>query len=186
MTIKENEQMENNTPEEKEKGAVGKSTVLIILLLLLLLLVGVVLVVLLLRKTPEGVVLDPNSGKYEAPIDVPENYEQNYISLPGYSNLYVMAGEDTTNVALWNPESNPCYFKYTIRLQDTDEVIYESGMIAPGDAVTGAKLDRTFSKGVYPVVISITTYALDDYEQQLNGGEIETQLIATATVEEQE
>lgn len=129
-------------------------------------------------KTPAGVQLDPSSGKYKANVDLPDTQGQTYINLPGYSDIYVSAGDNIGNAALWNPETNGCYFKYAIRLKATDEVIYESGLIAPGDAVTEQKYDRTFEQGTYPVIISITTFDINDYERQLNGGEIETNLIA--------
>ena len=166
-----------NREKTRQKGYIKKSTVLIIILLLLLLFMGVILLLVMTKKTPDGVILDPSSGKYEAPIEVPENLEQEFISLPGLSEIYIKEGEDTAKVALWNPDTNPCYFKYSILLKETGEEIYVSnGLIAPGNAVTEVKFNRTFDVGVYPVIIRISTYDLADYEQQMNGGEVDAKL----------
>lgn len=185
MNLNENEQMENNTQKRKEYVAVKKSTIVLLLLLLLLLLAGVLLLFVTLQKDPDGVPLDPMSGKYEAPLEVPENTDGQYITIPGLSKIYLKEGSDTAGAALWNPDTNPCYFQYTIVLQETGEEVYESGLIEPGNAVTEVKFDRTFTKGVYPIIIRISSYDLVDYEQPLNGGEVDAELIVLVKEEEQ-
>ena len=57
-------------------------------------------------------------------------------------------------------------------------MVYESGLIPPGNAITEVHFNRTFSKGTYPIIVSISSFDLTDPEAQLNGGEIEAQLIA--------
>ena len=147
-------------------------------LLILLLLAGVLAAYFGLQKLPKGVVLDPMSAKYEAPIEVSEETHTEYISLPGISRIRIEEGKDTTKTLLWNPDGNPCYFQYTILLQDTGEVIYESGLIAPGNAITEVTFNRTFSRGTYPIIVSMSTFDLTDPEIPLNGGEVEATLVA--------
>lgn len=76
-----------------------------------------------------------------------------------------------------NPEGNQCYFKYEITLKDSGKTIYESDFIKPGTAVTNVKLNQTMENGVYDISISIVAYDLEDYEEQLNGGVVETTLV---------
>lgn len=157
--------------------AVIRSRAWKIYLLFLLFLAVLFAAVYVFSQTPAGVQLDPNSGKYKAPLELPENADNTHISLPGYSRVYMYEDDDAVELTLWNPESNPCYFVYSIRMQETGEVMYESGYIAPGDAVSEVHLDRTLNEGVYPIVISIKTYDLNNYEQSMNGGEMDANLV---------
>lgn len=159
--------------------AVFKSKAWKLLLLLLAVLAVISLGAYAYFGTPAGVQLDPNSGKYKAPIELPEDADSTRISLPGYSQVYVTEGETYAELTLWNPETNPCYFQYSLRMEETGEVFYQSGFIAPGDAVEGVEFTRSFENGTYPIVVSINTYDLTNYEQRLNGGEMNATLIVT-------
>lgn len=160
--------------------AVFKSKLWKLLMVFAVLLAAISAAAYMYVTTPAGIQLDPSSGKYKAPIDLPENTDSTRIALPGYGDIYIPEGNDTVEVSLWNPETNPCYFMYKIRMKDTGEVIYESGYIAPGDAVSEVKFNKSFEQGVYEIVISIQTYDIGNYEQELNGGEMETKLIVHA------
>ena len=127
---------------------------------------------------PEGPDIDPGAGKYTADVELPENIDPDRISLPGYDQIRMEAGTDTAYVALWNPDRNPCYFQFEFVLDETGEVIYESRLTPPGNAVTEVQFDRTFDRGLYPITIRINTFNLEDYEQPMNGGEIAAELVA--------
>ncbi len=133
-----------------------------------------------LENQPESIPLDGDIAVYERPENIPENYDPDYITIPGYGELKMEADTDVLYVALWNPEENPCYFQFAIRLEETGEVLYESGLIPPEYAVTEVTLNRTLEQGIHDVVISITTYDIDDYTIQLNGGEVVTTIVAIA------
>ena len=45
-----------------------------------------------------------------------------------------------------------------IPLDDTGEVIYETGIIDPGYHIQSDKLDRPLEKGVYPATAMFTAY----------------------------
>ncbi|MBQ9796080.1 MAG: hypothetical protein IJW50_00005, partial [Clostridia bacterium] len=62
------------------------------------------------------------------------------ITLPGYSSVVLPAGEKNIQMVLPNPSTNPCYFRFTLVLKDTGEVLYTSGLIPPGMAVKQVKL----------------------------------------------
>lgn len=123
-------------------------------------------------------MIDPGSSRYVSDIELPENIDPDRITLPGYDTISMAAGTDTAYVALWNPDTNPCYFQFEISLEDSGEVVYESGLIPPGEAVTEVKFNRTFSAGLYPVIIRISSYNLQDYEKEMNGGEVSAVIAA--------
>lgn len=121
--------------------------------------------------------IDASSRTYTPKNGQKLKTDPNHIALPGYDEIRMEAGSDTAYVALYNPESNPCYFKFIIKEKKSDEVIYESKMIPPGNAITEVKFNKRFSKGTYDITIAINTYDLKE-KNELNGGDMDTQLIA--------
>ena len=55
--------------------------------------------------------------------------------------------------------------------------IHKSKLIEPGTAIPTFQLNQTLKKGTYPATIRIKTYALSDYTIEMNGGEIDIELI---------
>ncbi|MCD7844124.1 MAG: hypothetical protein LUG17_05830 [Clostridiales bacterium] len=98
------------------------------------------------------------------------------IKIPGYPSITIPADQETVSVALLNPEGNPCYFTFTLVLKDTDEVLYTSGMVPPGQAITSITLSRSLEAGEYDAVIQITTASLED-GSAMNGANVEAVLI---------
>ncbi len=97
------------------------------------------------------------------------------ITLPGYSSIVLPAGEKTVQMVLPNPSDNPCYFRFTMTLKDTGEVLYTSGLIPPGMAVKQIKLSRALQKGDYTLQIQVETFSLEE-RTPMNGGVQEVSL----------
>lgn len=125
-------------------------------------------------KQDETPGLDQTAVSYH--IDGVRNTDPESILLPGISRLKVKAGEVRIHTALVNPEGNTCYFKYIIQLADTKEVLYTSGLIEPGKAVTEFELIRMLEPGEYPVTIIVETRDTEDYETVYNAGNIDAVL----------
>lgn len=151
---------------------------LVELILIIAVVAGIAAGIRYLFLGPDGPDIDPGAGKYTADLELPEDIDPDRITLPGYDEITMMAGTDTAYVALWNPDRNPCYFQFEIVLDESGESIYESRLVPPGNAVTEVQFNRRFEEGIYPVTIRITTYNLEDYEQEMNGGEIKAELVA--------
>jgi len=64
--------------------------------------------------------------------------------------------------ALLNPEGNPCYFTFELVLTDTDEVLYISMQVEPGQMITNITLNRALPAGRYNAELRITTASLQD------------------------
>lgn len=148
--------------------------------LLLLLLFFILLMLLLFFGTrnsgTDGPDLEPGTRDFKAAQKLPDDYGETRIIIPAFQPLYVYAGETGVKTVLWNPEKNQVYFKFQLALKDTQEVIYESRMVSPGQAIYELSLKRSFDPGVYPLIVRVSTYDIEDYEQQMNGGEVETSL----------
>lgn len=80
-------------------------------------------------------------------------------------------------IALWNPDTNPCYFQFIIMEKDSGEVIYKSGLIPPGEAVTKVKFKHRISQGIHEALMTIRTYDLKNHEQEMNGGNVKIRII---------
>lgn len=161
---------------ENNYVVVKKSNLLYIALLVLLILV--LLFGLLFKMQSSGPLLDPNAEDYTSSLQRPADWDDSSILIPGYEQLKMQADTNILSAVLYNPEENPCYFRYSIELKETKEVVYQSDLIAPGKAVKLMELSKQMPRGIYPVTIKIDTFALDDYEQQLNGGAVEAMIVA--------
>ena len=124
-----------------------------------------------------GIELDPNAGAYNGETPKDSGGEEVGIKIPGYPSITILADTENVTMSLLNPEGNPCYFHFTIVLNDTEEVLYESKYVPPGQAITDVTLSRGLPAGEYPATIQISTIALDG-ETPLNGANVETVLIA--------
>lgn len=121
-------------------------------------------------------VLEESAVAYQMPGGV-KNEESDEILVPGFGTITMDADSTTVHAALANPEGNPCYFKYRIRLSDTGEQIYESGWLEPGTAVTEWDISEKLPEGEYPVQILVQTASLENYKEEMNQGVVNAALV---------
>ena len=95
------------------------------------------------------------------------------IKIPGYPSISLPANQQTVQVALLNPEGNPCYFTFELVLSDTDEVLYTSKQVPPGQMIEEITLTRPLEAGQYNATLRITTASLQD-GSAMNGANVET------------
>ena len=76
-------------------------------------------------------------------------------------------------MALLKPEGNPCYFTFELVLSDTDEVLYTSKQVPPGQMIEEITLTRPLEAGQYNATLRITTASLQD-GSAMNGANVET------------
>lgn len=138
-------------------------------LLILAFLAGIILGVLWYRNRDLGPDLDDAAVAYK--FEGLVNTDPTSTMIPMIDDIEVYGGPHVEQ-ALINPEGNTCYFIYSITLDDTGEEIYRSGMIEPGKAIVGFDLADTPAPGEYSVTIHVEARDIDDYTQEVNGGEI--------------
>lgn len=121
--------------------------------------------------------LDPNAQEWTGEnLENKSDDESVGIQIPGYPSITLPADTENVTVALLNPKGNPCYFTFELVLSDTDEVLYTSGMVAPGQVITDITLSRALAAGEYNATIKISTASLED-GSAMNGANVETVLI---------
>ena len=169
---------------------ISKKTLRLSLIVLLLLIVGVVTLALNWNNwfgdVPEGpsssqtgdLDIDENAGDWngEKLPDQTDNAPAAGIKIPGYPSITLPKDQRTVNVALLNPEGNPCYFTFELVLKDTGETLYKSKLVPPGQAITEITMSKALSAGEYNATIKITTTSLED-GSAMNGANVETVLI---------
>ncbi|MCI6467562.1 MAG: hypothetical protein MSA90_19115 [Faecalicatena sp.] len=160
---------------KKEDDGQGRKKLYILLCIIAVLAALCFLLFFINRNKQEAELgIDLGAGKYNPKIEVPEDMDPTKIALPGFEGLVMEAGSDKLYAALWNPETNPCYFKFSLVLKETGETLYESGLVPPGKAITEVTLIRQMEEGEYPVLVKMDTFSLEDGTQPLNGGSSET------------
>lgn len=149
------------------------------LLLAAVLLGGAVLVYQSLR--PKGVTsyspeFEAEQSREEGEAD--EGGVSAGIKIPGYTTIKVSAGTKDVSVDLQNPEENNVYFEISFYLPETDEVIYTSKLIKPGQHLYDIALERELEPGTYDLTIQYATYSMDDTYSPRNGAEVKCKLEA--------
>ena len=118
--------------------------------------------------------IDPNAKDYES-IHTNQSSSDS-IAIPGYADVVFPAKQRNVQLVLLNPEGNPCYFRFSLILRETEEKLYSSGLVPPGQAVTDLRLSRALESGDYHMNIEIETFSLTDELTPLNGAIVEVNL----------
>lgn len=184
--------MEGNIMSKNDAQIViSKKTLIIALIVLLLLIAGAVTLALGWNTwfgsgAPQGPVVTPteeleideNAGDWNGQTlpDKTDDAPAVGIKIPGYPSITLPKDQKTVNVALLNPEGNPCYFTFEIVLKETGESLYKSKLVPPGKVITEITMARALSAGQYEATIKISTTSLED-GSAMNGANVETVLI---------
>lgn len=170
---------------------ISKKTLIVALIVLLLLVVGAVTVAFNWNNWFGDAQSTGPSSSQNGNLDIDENAgDWNGqtlpdktdappavgIKIPGYPSITLPKDQKTVNVALLNPEGNPCYFTFTLILKDTGETLYQSKLVPPGKAITEITMARALPAGEYDATIKITTTSVAD-GSAMNGANVETVLI---------
>lgn len=120
--------------------------------------------------------------EFEADQEKPEDTQtpggvEEGIQIPGYESITIPAGTKDVSVELMNPEENDVYFEISFYLPETDETIYTSKMIQPGQHLYQITLDKAMEAGEYPLTVRYATYSADEAMTPRNGAEVNCTLI---------
>ena len=80
------------------------------------------------------------------------------FKIPGFDSYTVPAGVCEIKMVLFNPEENQCSFTFEIILQETEESLFMSGLIAPDMFIEDLVLSRPLEQGQYDAVLKIRAY----------------------------
>lgn len=76
-----------------------------------------------------------------------------------------------------NPEENEVYFQISFYLPDTDETIYTSKLIRPGQHLYEITLEKAMEAGEYPLTVKYDTFTADEDMTPRNGAEVNCTLV---------
>lgn len=99
------------------------------------------------------------------------------IEIPGYSEIVIPAGQTTVDVNFYNPETNNVYFEINLILAETEEEIYKSKLLSPGQHLYEIELERALESGQYDMVITYNTYSIDEEYTPKNGATVNCVLV---------
>lgn len=163
------------------------------LLLVLLLLVALVVALLLLgpslhqeqaqptlapsitaTPTPQ-LAIDPNAGELITPTPAPV---EPGVAIPGWGSMTMPSGVTEVATSMQNPAANEgwYYLTFELRLKDTDEVIFTTGLIPPGQYCNKVTLTRALEPGEYAAIMHVQPYRISDLSPT-NNADMETVLI---------
>lgn len=75
-------------------------------------------------------------------------------------------GEAKGSLYIQNPIANGYPINVVIRLDDTNEEVYNSGAMSPGFEISGAKLDKVLEMGEYPATATFNIYDPETNEKR--------------------
>lgn len=119
--------------------------------------------------------IDPNAGALITPTPAPT---EPGVAIPGWGSMTIPAGVTEVATSMQNPEVNEgwYYLTFELRLKDTDEVLFTTGLIPPGQYCNQVTLSRPLEKGEYAAVIHVQPYRISD-QSPTNNADMETVLI---------
>ncbi len=127
------------------------------------------------------VLVDKNTNDpivdYTGDLNNGNSSDPSGITMPGYPALVFPANSKKVGLELPNPHGNPCYFRYTLTIAETDTEIYQSELLQPGKMLETLTLNRPITAGTYTLRIEIDTFSLTDGTTPMNGGVQEVKLV---------
>lgn len=119
--------------------------------------------------------IDPNAGALITPTPAPV---EPGVAIPGWGSMTIPAGITEVATSMQNPEANEgwYYLTFELRLKDTGEVIFTTGLIPPGQYCNKVTLSRALEAGEYAAVIHVQPYRISDMSPT-NNADMETVLI---------
>ena len=96
-----------------------------------------------------------------APYEAEWRSEGKTIAIPVYEDIIGSSESNSAKTELMNPAENDCWFTFRIILSETEDTLYESGMVAPSMCIFDIVLYKALEIGEYPVDLIISSYELE-------------------------
>lgn len=178
-------------PMDKKEKKPGK--LLIVLLLILFCLIGIFIGMILFRSysrsqryivIPSGISFDADAGSEDHTSQSRPVSEEQGIAIHGREKMFIPAGKTEADTDFYNPEENSglYYLTFELRLYDDSgkdyEVLYRSGLVAPGKHIYRISLSRSLEKGEYNGAVHVQPYRMDDEKTPTNNADMKIKIIA--------
>jgi hypothetical protein len=108
------------------------------------------------QGTNPDINLDPNGGNHGT-TDLPANNAGGGVAIPGWSSISIPSGETEVTVDLPNPIANDgkYFLSFEMRTAETNEVLFTTGYVAPGQSINKVTLTRPLEAGTYNVIVRV-------------------------------
>ena len=115
------------------------------------------------KKTDDKEIDDPGFQYEENLLDF-SNKEDEVMSIYGIKEIKIKEGSTKAELYYLNPEQNQdrYYIRVSIVLKDSDEILYVSDLIPPGNGIREIELSKPLLKGSYAAVFHIQGYKMND------------------------
>lgn len=174
----EKEMMER-ARRRKRKENKKKRGLLILLLLLLLLLIGIGAAIFIQfnrdskkdRLARDEMALGgmlPGKTPQEISDILNAKVEEGMVDITISAGPIFEENGKKGRIGIENIEANRYSFKVTLRLDETGEVLYESGLIDPGYYVEFIELNKTLPAGNHDATATFEAYSLDETEDRIS------------------
>lgn len=128
---------------------------------------------------PSAPDVDPNQGDYVKP----ETPEVGGVAIPGWGKLTVPVNTSKDIVVdFYNPEANAdkYYLVFELRIPADNEqgyeVLYKSGLIAPGKHIQKIDFTRGLPAGTYNAILHVQPYRMSD-KSMTNNADLKLELV---------
>ena len=155
---------------EQHKGNSGKIILGAIGGLIIILLV-VIVVVLYMNSNKDQYALEnnvrvgnvENLSEAERQAQMQEVVDNGMIAISINATPFISISSpgEGVNWVLQNPENQQKYIRVEVRLDETNELIYETGMLPPNTYIDSAPINIDLGVGVYPCTATFYGYKLD-------------------------
>lgn len=161
-------------PEEKKRDK--RTWLIVLLILLLLLMAGTLVWFIFLRGAPaaaeEETFFDPMAQTGILPDMTEEQIreELNRVVEEGMLNIAISGeivfqdGGSLGKANINNTQANHYIIRVVLTLDETGEVLYESGGISPGQYIQYISLNRDLPEGEYAATATFTAYTVEDHQ----------------------
>ena len=163
--------------KDNQKQPSNKLLLIIIAVLLVILLAGAGM--LLGQKNSGPVTNTDSTAKQDFEFEeeqtqkTEEAAEAPGIEIPGYSIIPIKANTTDVEIDLYNPEGNNVYFQLTFRLKETNEQLFESKLLKPGQHLYNITLEKGLPAGDHAVTIQYSTFSTDGEYTPKNGATVD-------------
>lgn len=139
------------------------------------------------QSTTTALPIDENQAKYEQPEGAAD--ENRNITLPGWGGFTIPANTTTITKGFefHNPDSNLWttadgsqelyYMSFGLYLAENDELLYQSGLVTPGNYIQTMEMTRALTPGTYEAYVLCQPY-LSDGVTPTNAGRVDITLTA--------
>ena len=122
-----------------------------------------------------GLMLDENMKPYKGRDLEDRGGEKTGTKIPGYGTVRLPSDKTDVKMILLNPEGNSCYFKFELVVEG--ETYFTSKLVEPSMCIEDITLEKPLVTGTYTAILKINAYSLDDNLTQMNGANVEFELI---------